>query len=99
MITPSLRRLLATALVALGLPLLFGLFTCASADAKPLNLETLTGTEAEEMLEKGQITSVELVKDYYARIAALNKAGPGLNAVTQLNPLRAGRSQEDRSGA
>ena len=59
----------------------------ASADAKPLNLETLTGSEAEAMLEKGQITSVELVKDYYARIAALNKAGPGLNAVTQLNPV------------
>ncbi|HXB16764.1 MAG TPA: amidase family protein [Solirubrobacteraceae bacterium] len=58
-----------------------------SASATSLNLETLTGTEAETMLEKGEITSVELVKAYYARIAALSKAGAGLNAVTQLNPL------------
>jgi Asp-tRNA(Asn)/Glu-tRNA(Gln) amidotransferase A subunit family amidase len=52
----------------------------------PLNLETLTGSEEEKLLEEGKVNSVELVKAYLARIAALNKAGPGLNAVTQLNP-------------
>jgi amidase len=83
--TDSLRQRLALAFVVLGLLLAFG--APLSASAAPLNLETLTGTEAEEMLESGQITSVALVKDYFARIAALNKAGSGLNAVTQLNPL------------
>ena len=37
------------------------------------------------MMETGELTSVELTRQYIARIAALNKRGPGLNAVTQLN--------------
>ena len=82
--THSLRRRLALAFVTLGLFIAVGI--PAAAGAAPLNLETLTGTEAEQMLESGQMTSVELVKDYFARIAALSKAGAGLNAVTQLNP-------------
>ncbi len=85
--THSLRQRLALLLTAFGLLVSCGMLDSVSASAKTLNLETLTATEAEKMLEKGQITSVELVKEYYARIAALNKAGPGLNAVTQLNPL------------
>ncbi len=85
--THTLRQRLALAFIALGFLLPFGMLDSVSASAASLNLETLTGTEAEAMLEKGEITSVELVKDYYARIAALSKAGAGLNAVTQLNPL------------
>ncbi len=95
----TLRQRLALLLAALGLLVPFGLLGSASASAKPLNLETLTAAEAEQMLEKGEITSVELVKDYYARIAALSKAGPGLNAVTQLNPLaieEAKKTDQDR---
>ena len=38
------------------------------------------------MMASGQLTSVELAKAYIERIEALNKRGPGLNAVTQLNP-------------
>jgi amidase len=84
----SPRRLLASALVALGLLVSLGLANyVSSAQAAPtLNLETLTATEAEKMLETGEITSVELVKDYIARIEAISKSGPGLNVVTQLNP-------------
>ena len=36
-------------------------------------------------MEDGELTSVQLTRAYIARIAALNKRGPGLNAVTQLN--------------
>ena len=36
-------------------------------------------------METGELTSVELTRQYIARIAAVNKRGPGLNAVTQLN--------------
>ena len=36
-------------------------------------------------MDEGKLTSVELTRAYIARIAALNKRGPGLNAVTQLN--------------
>ena len=76
------RRLVATALAVIGL------LSCTSAaKADPtLDLENLTGSQAEQMLQAGQVTSVQLVRAYMARIAALNKSGPGLNAVTQINP-------------
>ena len=65
-----------------------GLLACTSAaKADPvLDLENLSGAQAEQMLQSGQVTSVQLVRAYLTRIAALNKAGPGLNAVTQINP-------------
>ena len=37
------------------------------------------------MMEDGDLTSVQLTRAYITRIAALNKRGPGLNAVTQYN--------------
>ncbi len=76
------RRLAVSVLVAIGL------LSCTSAaQADPaLDLENLTGLQAEQMLKSGQVTSVQLVRAYEARIAAINKAGPGLNAVTQINP-------------
>jgi len=66
---------------------LAGALACAApANADPvLDLETLDGPTAERMMEDGQLTSVQLTRAYIARIAALNKSGPGLNAVTQLN--------------
>jgi amidase len=81
-----LRRLAATGLLAIALLALLLLAGGAPASASTLNLETLTGGQAEKMLQNGEVTSVELVKDYLARIAALNKSGPGINAVTQINP-------------
>ena len=52
---------------------------------QPLDLETLTGLQAKKMMEDGELTSVELTRAYIKRIEALNKRGPGLNAVVQLN--------------
>ena len=75
----AVRRLVALACV-------LGAVTAAPASAAELNLETLDGPTAEQMMEEGKLTSVELTRAYIARIAALNKRGPGLNAVTQLNP-------------
>jgi amidase len=88
-------------LFALGLALLAMLFATGSASAAPaLDLDTLSGFEAEEMLEAGHITSVELTEDYLERIEALNKTGPGLNAVTQINKYalaEAKKSDEERA--
>ncbi|HZO07246.1 MAG TPA: amidase family protein, partial [Solirubrobacterales bacterium] len=50
-----------------------------------LDLETLDGPTAIEMMESGDLTSVELTQAYIDRIYALNQAGPALNAVSQLN--------------
>src|SRR5690606_22277711 len=55
----------------------------APVRAQPLDLERLDGPTAIAMMEKGQLTSVRLTKMYIERIEALNKRGPGLNAVTQ----------------
>ncbi|MCW2969879.1 MAG: hypothetical protein JWO23_1006 [Solirubrobacterales bacterium] len=100
MIAFSPRRLLATGLAALGLLVSLALISHVSpADASTLDLETLTGAQAEKMLQKGETTSVGLVKAYMARIEALNKSGPGLNAVTQINPnvlKEAKRADEER---
>jgi amidase len=87
MAVPARARLI-TLLAALAVLVWLCLVThTSSANADPvLNLETLTGGEAEKLLEEGKLTSVELVKLYEERIAALNKAGPGINAFTQLNP-------------
>ena len=76
------RRLLAVALLALAMIAslqLAGLTPSAHAQQAPttLNLETLTASEVEAMLQSGELTSVELVKAYKARIEAINKSGPG----------------------
>ncbi|HWH09803.1 MAG TPA: amidase family protein [Solirubrobacteraceae bacterium] len=65
-----------------------------------LDLDTLSGAQAEQMMQAGTLTSVELTEDYLARIAALNKAGPGLNAVTQIDPdalQEAAQADSDRA--
>jgi amidase len=78
----SARRLLAGAVSA---AILFAA-PAAPALADPvLDLEKLDGPTAVEMMEDGELTSVQLTRAYIARIDALNKRGPGLNAVTQLN--------------
>ena len=48
-------------------------------------METLDGPAAIKLMDEGKLTSVELTRAYIARIAALNKSGPGLNAVSQLD--------------
>ncbi|MEO3811596.1 amidase family protein [Sphaerisporangium sp. B11E5] len=83
---PKIRFAL-TALLTLSLTVAL---TPTAAEARPhrppvLDLEKLTGAQALTMMAKGQLTSVELTKAYIDRIAALNKRGPALNAVTQLN--------------
>ena len=37
-------------------------------------------------MARGTLTSVELTREYIARIQALDQSGPGVNAVIQLNP-------------
>src|SRR5450830_2115446 len=42
--------------------------------------------EQQAAMQAGRITSLALVDQYLARIAAIDKAGPRLNAVIELNP-------------
>src|SRR5450830_729787 len=43
-------------------------------------------TEQQAAMQAGRITSLALVDQYLARIAAIDKAGPRLNAIIELNP-------------
>ncbi|HEX6020972.1 MAG TPA: amidase family protein, partial [Solirubrobacter sp.] len=72
--------------LALAGALVCALLCAPAAAAAELDLETLDGPTAVKLMDEGKLTSVELTRAYIARIAALNKRGPGLNAVTQLNP-------------
>ena len=45
-----------------------------------------TISQVQEMMEKGELTSRELVLFYMEQIARHDKAGPALNAVLELNP-------------
>ena len=42
--------------------------------------------ELHDQLQRGEITSVELVDWYIDRIAAIDQAGPALNAIIEINP-------------
>src|ERR1700760_2623150 len=69
------------------------------ASAAP-DLETMTVAKAESLMASGQLTSVELTKDYIARIGLLNQSGPSLNAIRALNPdalNEAAQSDYDRA--
>ena len=69
------RQLIACALAAAGLTLAIpALPAMAKPDHKPLvlDLETLTGEQAEQLMASGQLTSVELTRAYLDRIDALN---------------------------
>jgi amidase len=42
--------------------------------------------EQQAQMQAGKLTSASLVKQYLSRIAAIDKAGPAINAVIELNP-------------
>jgi amidase len=56
------------------------------AKAKPFALEEITITELLEGLQSGKYTARSLTEMYLARIEALDKQGPAINAVIELNP-------------
>ena len=52
----------------------------------PLSVLTATIPELQEALARGELTSVQLVETYLARIEAYDRSGPRLNAVLRINP-------------
>ena len=54
--------------------------------AGPFALSELTIADLQAQLQKGQASSRSLCQQYLARIAEIDKAGPRLNSVIELNP-------------
>lgn len=87
----GLARYMAGAAVALSL-LLIG---CSSDSAPPaaasyrplaLDVVELSAVEAARRMSAGELTSRALTQAYLDRIAAIDEAGPQLNAIIELNP-------------
>jgi amidase len=56
------------------------------AKAKPFELEEITITELQDGLQSGKFTARSLTEMYLARIEAVDKKGPAVNAVIEINP-------------
>ncbi|MFN7977752.1 MAG: amidase [Vicinamibacterales bacterium] len=57
-----------------------------AASAPALDVAELSASDARARLEAGTLTSKALTEAYLARIAAMDKRGPAVNAVIELNP-------------
>lgn len=58
----------------------------AASAAPALDVAELSATEARSKLASGELTSRALTQAYLDRIASVDKAGPTLNSVIELNP-------------
>jgi amidase len=58
---------------------------CAGAQAQ-FDSNEASIAEMQDALANGQTTSVELVRQYLARIEAYDKQGPALNSIVRVNP-------------
>jgi amidase len=66
--------------------LYLGIGLAAAAHAQGDSLEEASIAQLQEGLGLGRVTSIQLVHQYLDRIAKLDKAGPKLNSIIELNP-------------
>ncbi len=73
--------------------------TCESEVSAQSVYETSVA-DLQRMLANGEVTSVQLVEQYLARIEAYDRAGPRLNSIVRVNPAARGTAAElDRERA
>jgi amidase len=62
--------------------------TCASPvpDIKPFELDEVTIAELQDGMTSGTFTARSLVEKYSARIAEIDKQGPAINSIIEMNP-------------
>src|SRR6267378_3598196 len=71
----------------IGALLALAAFSARPDDQDDLNrFNEATVAQLQSMMQKGQLTSVELTNFYIKRILQLDQNGPGVNAVIELNP-------------
>jgi amidase len=58
----------------------------AAPDVKPFELDEITITELQEGMKSGRFTAQSLVEKYTARIEVVDKAGPTVNSLIEMNP-------------
>lgn len=93
---PGRRSFLQTALTAGGAAVFAPAVSAASAmnpsalpqpaPVKSFELEEITITELQEGMKSGKFTARSLVEKYHERIDEIDKRGPAINAIIELNP-------------
>ncbi len=63
-----------------------GMPALAAPAARPFELDEKTVAELQEGMKQGKFTAVSLAEKYLARIQEIDKAGPAVNSVIELNP-------------
>jgi amidase len=58
----------------------------AAPEVKPFELEEITVPELQDGMQSGKFTARSLVEKYQARIDEIDKRGPAVNAIIELNP-------------
>lgn len=66
--------------------ILLGFWLPLNVDAQDFELDEITVSQLNDAYASGKYTAVDVVRLYLARIEALNKKGPHLNAVIMVNP-------------
>ena len=66
--------------------LLAGKTNAATAVFPSANLEEISVKQLQEKMQQGGLTAVDIAKGYLKRIAAIDRKGPALNAVIEINP-------------
>src|SRR5216684_3437182 len=56
------------------------------SDIKPFELDEITVSELQDGMKSGKFTARSLVEKYSARIQEIDKSGPVINSVLELNP-------------
>lgn len=89
-------------LAATCLPPLTAQATDPAATDKPQPVYYLSIAELQAELATGKLTSVELTRQFMARIQALDREGPKVNAIIELNPdalaIAAQRDHDRKAG-
>ncbi len=57
-----------------------------SADVKPFELEEITIADLQDGMKSGRFTARSLVEQYSARINEIDKHGPSINSIIEMNP-------------
>ena len=84
---PSVRSRATALLIAAGLAVCVVSLTGTQPPAAPVfDLEEATIASLQQKMQSGQETSRSLVAKYLARIDAVDRSGPTLRAVLELNP-------------
>src|SRR5580692_3184929 len=76
-LTPLYPALGAAREIALSVPL---------AEIKPFELDEITISDLQDGMKSGKFTARSLVEKYSSRIAEIDKQGPAINSILELNP-------------